>query len=258
MAKKKSAKRTAEIRATAKVEAIAKATFQHKKTITEVVPVDVTRAKASRWLDLLSPITEWAGLRGDVLRYRRQQVRIQQESALDELADSVRRKLGAQAVLHPVPVKVLVPVLEAASLEDAESPLVEWWAELLVTAATAGPIRPFIVDLMGKIGVEEAKLLEELWDKFSDESEEAASSRRWYRALGYIHGNVRQSSGHLKNRVVNKSCVTDCSAPPKNGSRMPISMAWLWRLTYAWAVTCMRKARPLWLIGLWQSTYVAP
>lgn len=64
------------IKGTAKAEAIAKAVFERKKSITEVIPPDVTRAKAGRWLDLISPITEWAGLKGDALRFRRAQLRI--------------------------------------------------------------------------------------------------------------------------------------------------------------------------------------
>jgi hypothetical protein len=51
--------------AAANFEAVAKATYTRKRTITEVIPPDVTRAKASDWLDLISPLTEWAGLKGD-------------------------------------------------------------------------------------------------------------------------------------------------------------------------------------------------
>jgi hypothetical protein len=53
---------TSPIKAEAKVEAVA--SFQRKKHVTEVIPPDVTRAKAGAWLDLISPVTEWAGLKG--------------------------------------------------------------------------------------------------------------------------------------------------------------------------------------------------
>lgn len=158
----------AEAKANAKIEASAKASFQRKKIITEVVPPDVSRAKAGAWLSLISPITEWAGLRGDALRYKRGQLRIQQEAALDALAGAVREKIKGKQILHPLPPKVFVPALEGASLEASDSPFIDWWAELLTKAAINGEIRPFLVDLMTKIGNQEASFLEEFWKTFSE------------------------------------------------------------------------------------------
>jgi hypothetical protein len=157
-------KRSLNIEGAAKVEAVAKATFARKKSITEVIPPDVTRANVGRWLDLISPITEWAGFKGDALRYRRAQLRIQQESALDRLAEEVRAKMENQKVLYPIPPKIFVPALEAASLEHPESPLIKWWANLLVSGATTKEPRPFLVDLMTKIGVTESKALRGIVD----------------------------------------------------------------------------------------------
>jgi hypothetical protein len=68
---KKKRSRIGNVSATAKVEATARASYQHKKTVTEIIPPDVTRAKADAWLTLILPITEWAGLRGDQLRHKR-------------------------------------------------------------------------------------------------------------------------------------------------------------------------------------------
>jgi hypothetical protein len=159
---------TAKVGATAKAHAIVKATYQRKRTITEIIPEDVTRAKAGRWLDLISPITEWAGLKGDALRFKRSQLRVQQEAALERLADSVRDKMKGHPVIYPLPPKILVPALEAASLEAPDSPLIDWWAHLLVSGAVRAPLRPFLIDLMSKIGIEEAIFLETMWNKFSD------------------------------------------------------------------------------------------
>lgn len=160
-------------KATAKVEASAKASLQRKKNITEVIPPDVTRAKAARWLDLISPITEWAGLKGDALRYRRSQLRIQQEASLERLAKSIQKKIEGQAIVHPLPPKILIPALEAVSLEDVESPLLDWWADLLVTGVTSKAIRPYLIDLMSKPGPEEAKYIERQWElaSYGDESQ---------------------------------------------------------------------------------------
>src|ERR1700738_4117712 len=93
MAKKASVMPKIAAEAIAKAEVSAKIVRQRKHSITEVIPPDVTRARAGAWLDILSPITEWAGLKGDALRHRRQQLRIQQEAALDRLARIVRKKM---------------------------------------------------------------------------------------------------------------------------------------------------------------------
>lgn len=120
----------------------------------------MTRARSGAWLDLISPLTEWAGLKGDALRYRRNQLRIQQEAALEKLASNVRLRMRGKVGQQYLPAKIIVPALEKASLEEPESPLIAWWADLLVSGATEIPIRPFLVDLMSKLGEEGARLLE--------------------------------------------------------------------------------------------------
>jgi hypothetical protein len=107
-----------------------------KKTVTEVVPEDVIRAKASAWLTLISPLTQWAGLKGDQLAHKREVLRIQQEEALYLIAQSARKKLEVgELASHPVPNKFLIPFLEKASLEEADSDLIDLWASLLASAA---------------------------------------------------------------------------------------------------------------------------
>ncbi len=137
MTKKKSAKPSLKTEATAKAELVAKATYQRKHSTTEVIPADVTRAKAGAWLDLISPITAWAGLKGDQLQYKRELLRIQQEAVLYKIAQSAKRKLVEQNIdVVPIPTKFLVPFLERASLEDESSDLCDRWSDLLVSAAT--------------------------------------------------------------------------------------------------------------------------
>jgi hypothetical protein len=97
MVKKKVSAPKIKAEATAKAELVARATYQRKHSTTEVIPPDVTRAKAIRWLDLISPITEWAGLKGDALRHQRQQLRIQQDIALEQLAETVHAKMANSA-----------------------------------------------------------------------------------------------------------------------------------------------------------------
>lgn len=135
MPRKKKMRKQVKTNASAKFEAVAIARYEHKKVVKEIIPPDVTRAKIGRWLDLISPITEWAGLKGDALRYKRHQLRIQQEESLERLAMLVHDRLGGESVKHPLPPKIVVPALEAASLEHVDSPFLEWWADLLVSGA---------------------------------------------------------------------------------------------------------------------------
>lgn len=168
MPKKNVHKAVVEAKASAKAEAVVKASYQRKRITTEIIPPDVTRAKAGAWLTLISPITEWAGLKGDALRHKRAQLRLQQEASLEALAEAIQKRMERETVVQPLPSKILVPAIEAVSLEDANSPLIEWWADLLVFGATKQGLRPFLVDLMKAIGTEEATLLEDLWSKFSE------------------------------------------------------------------------------------------
>jgi hypothetical protein len=158
-------------KAAAKIEASAKVSIQRKKSITEVIPPDVTRAKAARWLDLISPITEWAGLKGDMLRHQREQLRVQQEQSLDELGRRVGQKMAGRPPNHKLPPKIFVPALEAASLEDADSPLIEWWAGLLVSGAVSGHSRPIFTDIIKSIGPTEVAFLEKVWSAASNNPE---------------------------------------------------------------------------------------
>lgn len=99
--------------ASAKVEAVAKASYSRKRTTTEVIPPDVTRARTGAWLDLISPLTEWAGLKGDQLRAKRIQLRLQREDVLSEIVDRARAQISATSIpTKTIPNKFLVPFLE--------------------------------------------------------------------------------------------------------------------------------------------------
>jgi hypothetical protein len=151
----------AEAAAIAKIEARATASIQRKKNITEVIPPDVTRAKAGAWLDLISPITEWAGLRGDELRHKRDLLRLQRESVLTTIVSQARRQLASEnKPIKPVPNKFLVPFLERASLEDDDSELCRRWSDLLVSATTAyDPSMVRFASVLSEIGPGEVDLL---------------------------------------------------------------------------------------------------
>jgi hypothetical protein len=136
MARKKKPNIRVSANASVKVAAIAKASYSRNRTTAEIIPPDVTRAKARAWLDLVSPLTEWAGLKGDQLRLRREQLRLQREDILGEIVSRARERIGnLENVKKPIPNKFIVPFLENASLEEPDSSLVDMWANLLVSAA---------------------------------------------------------------------------------------------------------------------------
>jgi len=149
------------VKATARLEAVAKATYQRKRTTTEIIPPDVSRAKAGAWLTLLSPITEWAGLKGDSLNYQRRLLRIQQEETLLRVAKSVREKLAGISISQAVPRKILVPALEKASLEDASDlTMIEMWANLLASATQTVSVQARFVGILEELAGSQAKCLD--------------------------------------------------------------------------------------------------
>src|SRR5947209_3584621 len=158
MAKKKSSK--SPIKAAANVEVVARATYQRKRTTTEVIPPDVTRAKTVAWLDLISPLTEWAGLKGDELRLRRSQLRLQREDVLAEIVERARRRLeNSETDRKPIQNKFLVPFLEKASLEDKNSSLIDMWAGLLASAAEGGSSNHIhFVSIMSQLSPQQGEL----------------------------------------------------------------------------------------------------
>lgn len=113
----------------------AKLIIERKKITTETIPEDVSRAKASSWLDLISPLTEWAGLRGDQLRHKRELLRVHQDNVLYDIVLQARSKI--RAIDHAgaaTPTKFLIPFIEKASIEGPEPELQDLWASLLASS----------------------------------------------------------------------------------------------------------------------------
>jgi len=146
-------------RATAEFAAGAK--YEVKKKITAHVPEDVTRAKANAWLTLISPITQWAGLRGDQLAHKRELLRIQQEETLAEIAERAASRIAAlKRPIAPVPIKFLVPFLEKASLEEPDSRLIDMWSNFLVSVAESyNPHFVYFVTIISQLSATQGQIL---------------------------------------------------------------------------------------------------
>jgi hypothetical protein len=205
-----------EAKAVAKIEASAKASFQRKKNITEVIPPDVIRAKAGAWLDLISPVTQWAGLKGDALKYQRSLLRIQQEEVLLRIAQSVRNKLANQTNIKPIPPKILVPALEKASIEDvADDVMIERWANLLASAAQEVGIQPRFVGILDELAGTQAECLERLaFNRYLDSIFPDADFEDSF--IEFAEYNIRRSF----ERAINASLSAD--ANPNSAIEMTV------------------------------------
>jgi hypothetical protein len=121
------------------------------------LPATQVSAVGEQLRNLFSPVVEGAGLIGDYIRFFRQAATIRAMQRVQVLAEQQQLKL------RPVPPKVIVPWVEGVSLEDPTSPLIDWWANLLVHGASGASLRPYIIELMKQIGPDEATFLETLW-----------------------------------------------------------------------------------------------
>ena len=115
-------------------------------------------------MDLISPLTEWAGLKGDALRHKREMLRVQREDVLAEIGYRVRiRMKKSPTLLKPVPLKFLIPFLEQASLEDLDSSLVDLWANLLVSASEDfNPYYIHFVSIISRISPSQGRVLKQI------------------------------------------------------------------------------------------------
>lgn len=110
--------------------------------------------------DVIRPFTEARGLRAD-------QIRLQREDVLIEIARKARdRALEENLQISQVPNRVLVPLLEKASLTDQDNnELKETWAKLLLTASTKPISHPNVglfTNLLSQMAPEHLKLLDSL------------------------------------------------------------------------------------------------
>lgn len=134
-----------------KVELSAKAALEIKGE----VPKESMGRLVDALADAIRPWTEQRGLRAD-------QIRLQREDVLLEIAQKARHRLALEHVeAKPLSAKLLIPFLEKASLEDRDVALRDAWASLLVSATKTEKARHLtFVDILSRISSEELKLLE--------------------------------------------------------------------------------------------------
>jgi hypothetical protein len=124
-----------EVGAVAKAEAAAK--YERKTHVSITVPEDVTRAKAQAFLDAISPFTHSLGMIGDWIADARERLKIHRLQSLTVIAEKARREIGSRAEEpSEIPFKALLPMLDRASLEEADDEtLTTAWGALIASAS---------------------------------------------------------------------------------------------------------------------------
>lgn len=134
------------------------------------VRATVPKASVGRFVDaftdLFRPFSESQGLKAD-------QIRLQREDVAIAIARKARERIALEEEpLHPVPNKVLIPLIEAASLEDIEDDsLMDMWANLLASAATGDGVEPRLVGILKELRKPQAELLERIALNMCDQAE---------------------------------------------------------------------------------------
>jgi hypothetical protein len=130
----------------------AKASFQAQ--VSTEIPAQSTGRLLDAFTDMIRPFSERRGLKAD-------QIRLQREEVLIEIARKARRRLEIEnQEINPLPNKFLVPLLEKASLEEVDSVMIDRWADLLASSSfDPSSAHPRYVQILSELSADEAQLL---------------------------------------------------------------------------------------------------
>jgi len=107
------------------------------------------------------PLEQGIGIFEDKLKYMRWERQLRLMQRVNELI----RNSGSSAPSKPIPIKIAVPLLQAASMEDDDY-LQDMWAKLLVNAADANSrieLKRIYIDIMERLTPFEAQILEKIY-----------------------------------------------------------------------------------------------
>jgi hypothetical protein len=121
------------------------------------VKVEIPTTSVGQFVDALTdivrPWSEKRGLKADLIRLQREDV------AFDIALRAKRRLEIGDRERHPVPLKVLIPLLEYGSQEAPDDEfMIEMWANLLASATKEGSIPPRFVSILGELNGDQARL----------------------------------------------------------------------------------------------------
>lgn len=152
------------------------------------VRTEVPSASTGRLLDAIvdaiRPFTEGRGLRAD-------QIRLQREDVLLKIALRAAERRAAEGVfVREIEGKVLIPLLEKASLESSDDAfMIDRWACLLNSAGSQG-INPRYVQMLSELTGDQARVFEHLCKNGSN-----------------LHGDSEKRPKHLDDAWISFSPV---------------------------------------------------
>jgi hypothetical protein len=122
------------------------------------VKAEIPTATAGRLVDaltdLIRPWSESRGLKADLIRLHREEVAFE----IARRAAETARLAGAKP--EPIPLKILIPLLEKGSQEAADDDfMIDLWANLLASSASGKDVQPRFVGIIGELGGSQARLL---------------------------------------------------------------------------------------------------
>ncbi len=125
------------------------------KGISIVVPESSTGRLLDAFTDMIRPFSEARGLKADRIRLQREEVAV-------EIARRAKQRLDAEnGIEQPVPPKVLIPLMEAASIEDINDEfMIEKWANLLASATTETSVEPRFIGILRELNGRQAAVFE--------------------------------------------------------------------------------------------------
>lgn len=113
------------------------------------------------------PLEQGMGIVEDQIKFRRWERQLRMMKAADELLES----LGIQNSIKPVPMKIAIPLLYAATLEESDE-LQDRWARLLVNALdphSQSEVTRALISVLEDFGAMEAKLLDVIVAQSNDD-----------------------------------------------------------------------------------------
>ena len=138
--------------------------------LTGEIPEKSMRRIGEGIADLLSPITETAGLLGDAVGLPRDWLRHHRELMVEKrLRAALDRAHERNLQIGRAPVKFIVGWTEGVSLEDDRSELNELWENLLIKAVTSyEDYLGMFIDILRRFGGSEVSVLRTLAEKDED------------------------------------------------------------------------------------------
>ena len=142
------------------IEETAKATQEVAKATSNALDkAEKAGTFIAKYIDV--PLTEITAIWNDKLKYRRWENQLN----LWMKANKKLKNLGLDSPNHELPLKLGLPLIEAASLEEDDR-LQELWANLLVNSSTGFSLERSYINVLEQLSLLEARILIEIYSNF--------------------------------------------------------------------------------------------